>query len=208
MLAKENLLALRAKIKALSAPGIEMDKPRKTKKRQLEDMYEAALKKQRAAMEEAGEDPAQLMRELEEAASSSRAQAGAPRSPCRRTCRQSFVRRSWCTRDAKKSTAYLPSAFLRGKPRGLTTNESEVSSRGNRRISAYVLGVLRCSWCVQPSEENNNPLCCCNERGHHQHSACRCNPPLFARWPVGSRCGLPSFAAAKRRSQPTLGQNT
>lgn len=83
MLAKENLLALRAKIKALSAPGIEMDKPRKTKKRQLEDMYEAALKKQRAAMEEAGEDPAQLMRELEEAASSSRAQAGAPRSLCR-----------------------------------------------------------------------------------------------------------------------------
>jgi hypothetical protein len=67
MLAKENLLALRSKIQALSAPGIEMDKPRKTKKRQLEDMYEAALKKQRVAMEEAGEDPAQLMAELEAA---------------------------------------------------------------------------------------------------------------------------------------------
>jgi hypothetical protein len=91
MLAKENLLALRAKIKALSAPGIEMDKPRKTKKRQLEDMYEAALKKQRLAMEEAGEDPAQLMRELEEAAaSSSRTQAGAPRFPCRHICRQTL----------------------------------------------------------------------------------------------------------------------
>jgi hypothetical protein len=58
-----------------------------------------------------------------------------------------------CQRRQEKHTcAYFLSAFLRANPPpGGLTNESEVSSRGNRRISAYVrvvvLGVLK-AYCL------------------------------------------------------------
>ena len=50
-------------------------------------------------------------------------------------------------RQEKHTCAYSLLAFLRAKTRGLRTNDSEVSSHGNRLVQCYVrvvvLGVLR-----------------------------------------------------------------